>query len=181
VAVFPPADIRKSAGLLASRVAAGVQGARIVPENNMHLTIRFLGEMQERDVRTFSASLSDVSAGMPQFRAGFMGLGAFPSIHKATALWAGLKEGRETFALLAQRVSRIFPDIGGSGRDKPLIPHLTLARFRAPIDLSRLEVFSELMETNLGMCTIAGFALMRSRLEPEGPVYEELCSCELKA
>jgi len=181
VAAFPSEEIRSAAFSLAGRVCASIRGARIVPAGNLHLTLQFLGEVPDRDAGALSSGLAEGVSGFAPFRAGFARLGAFPSSRRATVLWTGVGEGKEGFEGLAGRISAVTGRFAQKKAEKPFVPHLTLARFRTPADLSRLEVFSELMQTELGMCTMAGFALMRSRLEPEGPVYEELRSYELKA
>ena len=180
VAVFPPEEIRAAAADVAGRICTPLTGVKMVPPGNMHLTCRFIGEIPDGDAARLAGILGEAGAGFSPFRARFSGLGAFPSVHRASVLWAGLGEGMEGFMALAGRINSIASRYSQNTAEKPAVPHLTMARFRAPVDLSRLEVFTELMQTGLGVCAISSFALMRSHLGPAGPVYEELCSYGLK-
>lgn len=181
VAVTPSVEIRFSAESLARKVCTSIKGAKIVPAANMHLTLRFLGEITDGDAKTLALGLEGVTSGFAPFRAVFGGMGAFPLVRNAGVLWLGVKDGGEAIKMLAERVNLVAGRQAPNTHEKPFVPHLTLARFREPADFSRLEVFSELMQTESGMCTIGCLSLMRSHLGPAGPVYEELCSCSLKA
>jgi 2'-5' RNA ligase len=156
-------------------------GAKPVPAGNMHLTLQFLGEIPESDAKTVSGALAAAVSGVAPFPVRFAGVGAFQSVRRATVLWTGVGEGRDGLVELASRVKAVTGRIVPISPEKPLVPHLTLARFRVPADLSRLELFPEVMQTDLGMCTIDKVSFYSSQLTPAGPIYGELGSYRLKA
>ena len=164
--------VREALAGIAGRLKPLIAGARWVPPESMHMTLRFLGEIDDETAGKVRDALAAVP-GAP-FQARFSGLGAFPSEERAAVLWAGVAGGSGELVSLAARVTEVTKGFGVKSDEKPFIPHLTLARIRPPAGLERLEVFRELKETGIGMSEVGGFLLMRSILRPGGPVYETI-------
>jgi 2'-5' RNA ligase len=143
------------------------------------MTLRFLGEITDADAAAAGDALERVSTPAAPVQAAFRGLGAFPNARRASVLWAGTAGGSAELSALAAQVVDATSGIGQNGADKPFVPHLTLARFRRPVDLEKLDVFTQLTQTDLGCCTIGSILLMQSRLRPEGAQYSVLRECRL--
>jgi len=174
VAAEVSGEVRDALGTAAAKLRPLVAGAKWVPAGNIHMTLRFLGEVTEAEAAAAGDSLAAMAANLPPFRVSFRGLGVFPSERRATVLWAGVLEGERDLVRLAALVSTATSAIGNGGKEKPFVPHLTIARFREPAEMGKLAVFSELKQTELGICDIGGIVLMRSHLRPEGAQYEVL-------
>lgn len=148
--------------------AANARGVSWVRPENMHLTLAFLGEVEERRVSVLEdviyAATEDNLAPL-QLRA--QGLGAFPDEEKARVLWAGLDGD---VPRLIELQARLVAELKGAGFEvdsKKFRPHITLARFRwpqpLPSRLARLQEFGEWNATEL--------QLIESHLRPTGARY----------
>jgi len=132
----PPAD----ASILAREVVAwagpgGIPG-RAVPPESWHLTLRFLGDVDEVTEDRTLAALDEADLG-EAFPVTVTGAGAFPNPRRATVLWIGVREERR-LAELAAAVEEAVVGAGLEENDRPFAAHLTLARIRPPADLRPL-------------------------------------------
>jgi RNA 2',3'-cyclic 3'-phosphodiesterase len=139
VAVFPPPEIRRAL-LGAARelpVAGEVRWAR--PEN-VHLTLKFLGDVPGDDVDRVAEALEPVRLRHEPFEAELSAFGAFPSARRARILWAGIGGGSEFLRDLARDVEASLEPLGFEREDRAYMPHLTLGRARSrPVSFESAE------------------------------------------
>ncbi len=132
VAVEPSEQARRWLGEVSAAVRqAFVErkiAARFVPAENMHLTLRFIGEVAEERVPSIGEALKELST--DRFEIRFSGLGAFPNEKKSRVLWVGFSEGAEGLKTLAEQVDRCLQGVGIAPEERPYRPHLTLARMK---------------------------------------------------
>ena len=166
---LPEAFAADVAGL--ARVLAGVCEGRFVPEGNHHLTLAFLGEVGEAEVRRAMAALDEACAGLGPVELEPTGLGTFGR-GRATTLWLGIRRS-EGLDLLAGRVREALSAHGLSCDEKDFLPHVTLARH---VRLPRGEL-GDLAFPRADEAT--SVTLFRSILEPDGARYKPLYSVEL--
>ena len=107
------------------------------PPPNWHITLRFLGKMNQTTLETVLARLDEAELG-PAFELRFAGLGAFPRPARATVLWLGTAEGTEAVHEVATSVETAAVEAGFMPEERPFHPHLTLGRIRPPEDVSSL-------------------------------------------
>lgn len=107
-----------------------MSGLSWVKPDNMHITIRFLGDLGESGVERAGASARKGAEGRGPFRARLGAPGAFPSMDRPRVLWAGLSEGAEEASALARSVNGRLQQDGFGPPDKPFRAHITLARVR---------------------------------------------------
>ncbi|MCX8174842.1 MAG: RNA 2',3'-cyclic phosphodiesterase [Candidatus Micrarchaeota archaeon] len=142
-------------------------GVRMVGEKNLHLTLKFIGEVDEEGERMVQDALSRVE--FAPFEVLLCGAGAFPSRHFPRAIWIGGRS--EGCQRLAAKVEEALCFLGLK-KEKFAI-HLTVAR--SPKGTADIEEF---LEKNAGrqICSFvaSSFCLFRSTLLPQGPVYEVL-------
>ena len=137
--VFPAPGIRRALVRPARElpVAGQVRWAR--PEN-VHLTLKFLGDVPEEDVAPVTEALEPVRSRHEPFEAELSGFGAFPSTRRARILWAGIGEGSEPLRDLARDVEASLEPLGFEREDRAYVPHLTLGRARGrPVSLEAFE------------------------------------------
>lgn len=135
VAVFPPLDLREALARAARELPVAGDVRWVTPEN-VHLTLKFLGEVGEKDLARVAEALGPVSERHDPFEALVSGFGAFPSAGKARILWAGIDEGAERLGALARDVEAALEPLGFAPETRPYRPHLTLARARRrPVSL----------------------------------------------
>jgi 2'-5' RNA ligase len=122
----------RMAHLVRARVPV-MPGAPVSPQN-WHLTLRFLGEVDEvtldRVIRSLDAA--DLGGAFPM---AWGGLGAFPRPSRASVLWVGIARGEDRLAAVAMATEAAFAAAGFPPEDRPFRPHLTLSRIRPPEDV----------------------------------------------
>jgi RNA 2',3'-cyclic 3'-phosphodiesterase len=168
------------------------RGTRIswVQPDKMHLTIKFLGDMDEQVIDPLLGAVEQAIGNQPSVNVQLERLGAFPRPHSPRVLWAGPSESWER-GTEAKRVAEIHGAIeqtceglGFLRETKPFSPHLTLARIKAGerhvgVALAKSGVFDRPIA--LGILAVESVVLMKSELKPTGSVYTKLCKVRLKA
>lgn len=152
-------------------MCAGIPGARWVEPANMHLTLRFIGEVDDATAEEIDFALSRIEA--PAFDLELRGLGTFGQGAKAHALWVGVSPGA-ALAHLQQKVDSAVIRAGQPPEGRKFTPHVTLARLTRP-EAGRLQTFIE--GNNLfhaGPFTVDRFTLFESQVGKGGPVYTAL-------
>lgn len=148
-----------------------LSSARFVPAENVHLTVRFLGETTPEVVKGLLARLSENLDRSSAFELRVRGVGAFPSEKRARVLWAGIPEAPEPLLALARLVEARVVGAGFARESRPFRPHLTLARFgRPPKQLPK--VIAPLKERDFGSLPVASLTCYRSHLSPGGASHE---------
>ena len=136
VAVFPPPEVQAALATRAIETSRSLAGARpdgavrwTRPEN-VHLTLKFLGEVREEVLEDLCAVLEEVCAKHVPFDADLAGLGAFPSARRARVLWAGIGIGSDRLRSLAVDLDAALAPLGFEREERAYMPHLTLGRVR---------------------------------------------------
>ena len=146
------------------------------PEN-VHLTLKFLGEIPEGEIEQIGAALRKVCADHTPFDAGLSSFGAFPSAQRARVIWASAAAGSEELRALAADVEAAFEPLGFGREDRTFVPHVTLGRVRGkPVKLELPAVVP-----GEPRFEISRVELMESRLAAGGAVYETLYSLALRS
>ena len=161
-------------GLRADRVLLGLRtsGAdlKLVEMQNLHLTLRFLGDTEEGRVPDIRAAMEDSVGGASPFELRFRGLGVFPNQNYIKVVWIGL-DGAEPLVRIAQKLDDALGR-AGFGREGRFSPHLTVARVRSARNRDRLlGLLGEHANDELGSITVGRIALKKSVLAPAGPTY----------
>jgi 2'-5' RNA ligase len=163
-----PIDESVKANLERVGTAANARGVSWVPPENMHLTLAFLGEVEERRVPELEdAMYAATDSNLEPLHLRAQGLGAFPDEEKVRVLWAGLDGQVPELVELQARLMRHLRSAGFEVDSKKFRPHITLARFRwpqpMPKRLARLQEFGEWEAAEL--------QLIESHLYPTGARY----------
>lgn len=149
-------------------------GLRPLGPDAMHITLRFIGESPEGNLKRIISSLERISH--PQFEISLAGLGAFPSPARPNVLWVGCHS--DSLATLAQSVDASLSATGIKKESRPFSPHLTIARATGHVDLSEFVLMNR--EFSAGGFLADSFHLFKSTLLPTGAVHEKIASFPLK-
>jgi RNA 2',3'-cyclic 3'-phosphodiesterase len=151
-----------------------------VPTDRMHLTIRFLGDldetMREAIESTLAAPLDTVA-----FTLTLGGVGAFPPRGAPRVLWLGIAQGLTDLQCLERDVTRRLQIAGIPEDSHAFNPHLTLARVRDPQGLRLPADLTGVVEPRHGSTHIDAITLFESRLSPRGPTYLPLRRTPLRS
>lgn len=182
IAIFPPLSVRKA-------VLAGVRQAvrhssgnytdeqiRWIKPENVHLTLKFLGDIRGEILKDLSTALAGACSKHSSFEVGLLGFGAFPSARRVRILWAGVGTGSEQLRCLAADVDAALAPLGFEREERYYKPHLTVGRVRRrPVSLD----FS-LEETQYLGFQAQRVELVESTLTERGAVYETIETFALK-
>lgn len=155
--------------LLRERIPRGIPG-RPVPPENWHLTLRFIGPVDDPTVDRVSQVLDEADLGA-SFRVRWGPLGAFPNARRARVLWVGLTAGAEAAAGLAERVEDALDRASLGPADRPFRGHLTVSRLRPVQDLTPIVESVEPLDVAMRVDRIT---LFESHLSRRGARYEAL-------
>ncbi|MEJ2690628.1 MAG: RNA 2',3'-cyclic phosphodiesterase [Deltaproteobacteria bacterium] len=165
VAIDFPEDIIQQL----TRMCYGLPGARWVDEDQLHLTLRFIGEVDGAQLKEIKDELATIK--VAAFRLTLKGIGHFPPRKNPRVLWAGVDKN-DTLLLLKNKVDAAISRTGLPGDDRKFAPHVTLARFKEPPSLSRLTTY--IAGNNLFFTmpfVISSFHLYSSQLTPKGAIH----------
>ncbi|MFH0736988.1 MAG: RNA 2',3'-cyclic phosphodiesterase [Candidatus Micrarchaeota archaeon] len=168
VSVPVPDDLLAKVSALGKELAQ--DGVSLVRPENMHLTLRFLGEMDEKRVGDVEQRLRAVRFGA--FRCGLKGVGVFPDENYVKVVWAGCESGGKLEALAKD----VMGALSGFGGDERFTAHLTIARVKKKIDAK--PFLARHKDDGFGSFEVKNFHLMQSVLKPTGPEYSVLASFE---
>jgi len=176
VAVIPPPEVRERA--LRELESLPWRGdVRWLPPENLHLTLKFLGETPEDGIPGIHGALGAACGEYPAFDLTLQGAGAFPSLDRARVVWAGAGEGSEVLEDLAGRIEDALAEVGFERDGRPFRPHLTLGKSRrGGAWLEDTERRAELGPFRFGVGSVE---LVRSRLSQEGAAYSTVASYPL--
>jgi 2'-5' RNA ligase len=162
--------------------ARELRGVSWVQPDGIHLTLRFLGEIEEAQVGALGRVIMDAAVGVAPFTLKIGGLGAFPSIQRAKVLWLGVNDesGCNALARLQAAIEHGIIDLGFAPEDRAFSPHLTLARIRERDAAMQLaSTLATERERLVGSMRAESVVLMRSQLRPDGAVYTPLVEVPL--
>jgi len=173
IALEIPDDIKKELSGLMS-IPDDIAKVKWVEEKNIHLTLKFLGDVEEDKAENTVSALRSVK--FDNFKCKVMDFGAFPNEDCIKVLWAGI-EPHEEVTDLRRKIDAVLKPLGFQ-KDSKFHPHVTIGRVRFVEDKKRLkEWMSNLKGTGFEKQFEAGkFVLMRSKLGSDGPVYEDIQS-----
>ena len=153
---------------------------RWVKPEQVHLTLKFLGNVSVEQVVSIRQALEHAACDMAPFTVGAQSLGCFPNASRPRILWMGLADPRQALAVLQQRVEAALSALGFAPEARPFRPHLTLARFqegcRVPQLLSLLQAYQGHV---FGDIPVTQMHLFQSQLRREGVLYTIIHSVTL--
>jgi len=175
VAVDVPDDVREHLAAVVDPWRARFPTGRWVPSQNWHVTLKFMGSTWPRLLGWVEERVARVAAAEAPFQTRLESLGAFASGRRARVLWAGLSDVGARFAGLAQEVESALAE-HFRPENRAFTPHLTVARFDPPMDLS-----DALAETDVASdpFRVDRLVLYRSHLQRPAPRYEPLSQFDL--
>jgi 2'-5' RNA ligase len=163
------ADIFAAAQELSRRSPTlGIKWSRKV--ENLHITVKFLGQIDEAKLTALAEDLARSLAPLPRFRLEMRGMGAFPSPRKANVVWAGVEDVAHGLAAVADAVEGVGERFGVAREQRAFTGHVTVGRAkgrgvdaRAALDAVATRVF--------GATTVEAVHIYESRLGGEGSTY----------
>lgn len=166
---------------LITRLKESGADVKWITENQMHLTLKFLGNIGGDNVRDISNALSAISNNFKSFTTTFSKIGAFPNLNHPVVIWLGIDKGAGRLEELNRKIELAMEGLGFKKEGRIFKPHLTLGRVRSPknipalIKLVEKTGFNPAVESNACKLT-----LFQSMLSSKGAAYTRLSIVELK-
>ena len=181
IAVTLDAKVIEKIADTSTRLRPEITGVRWVAPANFHLTLKFLGGIDEALVEPIEARLREQLRLFPRFSINAKGLGVFPNSKQPRVLWVGLTGDR--LVALASRVEAALQQLGFTPETRKFTPHLTIGRWRqaerAPGSLiQHLETWRVY---DFGKSNVENVNLIQSVLTPKGASYNQLATVPLSA
>jgi len=181
VAINPPRPLRRLIHDGTASLRDMGLPARWVDTDQLHLTLKFIGEVREQELDDMKRALREAVAGYPPFELQLEGVGAFPSLRRPRVIWLGIGATLPLRAL-KHDVEHAYAQLGVERESRAFHPHLTLGRAH---DRAQAGEFRELERLASRIEVRGGFEvdrlqLMRSRLGPDGARYAVEASAELE-
>jgi len=146
---------------------------KIVKPQNIHVTMRFLGNISPNMIDSIHEEMEKVS--FAPFEIELRGLGAFPTLRYARVVWAGIKKGAEELEGIFNQLEPCIQRLGFKPDRKGFSPHLTIARVKSGRNKAEfIRTIQEFEDYQFGMIEASCLKLRKSVLTPEGPIYSTL-------
>ena len=181
--LFVSVDLDGLAGEIADvqEAIADASGVRRTDPGNVHVTLKFLGEVEDERVPDLAAELTDAidGANVEPFTAAFGGLGAFPSEEYIRVLWIGVREGGDELARLHEAIENRTTGMGFNPANHEFTPHATVARMDHAGGKERVQHALRETDPTVGTLDVGEVRLTESVLDDDGPEYTTVERIEL--
>lgn len=155
------------------KIAADVKWVK--PEN-LHLTLKFLGEQEEKRIKKIKEILEVVAGQRKSYALELGGIGGFPKLEYPRVIWIGLSKGTQETLNLVQELEKEISKLGIPQEKKPFATHITLGRVRSALNREKLVACLKdfaIAKEKLNF-SAQEIVLYKSTLTAQGPIYEPI-------
>ena len=183
IAIELPLEIKNYLSRLQDELKTAGADVKWVKPDNIHLTLKFLGEVDEKKLDKISKIIAETAEGKNKFPARISSLGAFPKTDFPRVIWVGLDTGDKEIKQIAKELEEKIAKIGIPKEDRPFSSHITIGRLRTPLNRERLV---QNLKDKAGLggekleFYVTKITLFKSTLTPSGPIYEALKETNLE-
>lgn len=157
---------------------------RWVPVDNIHLTLKFLGDVSPSNLALIEEIMQRECALAAPFEVHVEGLGLFPDARRPRVIWVGV-DGGEPLPQLQQRLEAGVVHLGYPPEKRVFSPHLTLGRVQRSANARQQRQIADIISKHpvglLGTAVVNEAALFKSELKPDGAVYTKLATAKMQA
>lgn len=162
-----------------ARVVSPLRGKDVpvswVPERNLHLTLKFLGEIPTARTDELAGLMAEAAREIPPFAFRMGDAGGFPTLRAPRVLWIGFREPLELVGKLHQNMENTLSGAGFPRDERPFHPHVTVGRVRGRVAHSWGETYaSAISGVTFDTVHVTSYRLYESRLSPSGANYQVL-------
>ena len=180
IALDLPEDLKKGLQKLQDTVRKHADCIRWVKPDNIHLTLKFLGDIVESQVGPIGRILENMTSGMAPFKLQVKGFGAFPNARNPKVIWMGMDDNQQRLVLFQEKLEETLAAIGFTPEKRDYSPHLTLGRVKDSRGKRDIEqIIEKYKNEDLGYFTADTIIFFQSDLQPSGPVYSSLKTIQL--
>lgn len=174
LAIDLPESLRPGLALAQGELKKSQADVRWVPPGNIHITLKFFGNLKAEELPPVIAAAREVAAAQGPLTLKVSGAGAFPSSRSPRVVWLGLAGDLLPLTLFYQRLEGAFAQLGYPPEDRAFSPHLTLGRVRSPEGRTQLSRALENLAVDWPPFAVREIILYQSVLSPKGSAYTPL-------
>ncbi len=177
---------RRALGSVQSKLKRerAAQHVRWVAPDSIHITLKFLGDVDAEQMPALQRAVSDACTGTPPLTLTLAGVGAFPNTRRPNVVWVGASGQVDVITQLAKKIEEACTALGFAREERPFSPHLTLGRVKRDASPGDRQAVGEMVEkaqvSTVGEVHVTRVSVMKSELRPTGSVYTRLHEIELK-
>jgi 2'-5' RNA ligase len=171
-------EVRKIQGALKEHAT----GVRWVRPEGIHLTLKFLGEVEQDCIEAIVRKAEGAIQGVGPFTVGIRGGGGFPTVKNPRVIWIGVEDHSGMLKQLQTRIEAGMAELGFTQEKRGFTPHLTVGRLRSGKGSKTVaQAIDAIRTSDLGSLEVREIILFRSHLKPTGAEYTKLGSFPLEA
>lgn len=181
VAVEINAAVRGRAAELIEQLRAASADVKWVEVQNLHLTLKFLGEVASRETARVCEAVQRGAAELEPFKLEVRGAGAFPNARRPRTIWLGSGSGEQEMVALHGAIEKPLKKLGYRPEHRRFHPHLTIGRVRrgGPGVAELGQLVQQQADFFAGRITVSELVVFSSQLDRTGPTYEALSRAKL--
>jgi 2'-5' RNA ligase len=175
-------EVTRATIRLIERLRQPDDGIKWVPTDNLHLTLKFLGEVDNTELPGVCNALRDICDEFEPFELTFGGTGGLPNIERPRVLYAGVEDLSNSLTEIVAQMERDLAELGFKPEARDYTPHLTLGRTRSGSRRASSDVVERLKRdesTHLGSMPVDTVQMIASFLDKHGPTYQVMDTIEL--
>ena len=167
-----PSETRKNAVSLVESFNIPQSQVRWVRGENLHITLKFLGDVADDQVPAISDAARGVAQKFEPIDIEVAGMGLFPNHEKPQIVWLGAEGETDTLASLEAALSKALEPLGFPADERRYTPHITIGRVKSDVVRGKLvRIVHERHHERMGAAGVFSIVLFESSLKPHGPVY----------
>jgi len=178
IAIELPQAIKDSLNSIQEKLKTSGADVKWVRPQNIHLTLKFLGEISEEQLAKIKTTLDNTAKDKKKFSIRISSLGAFPKINSPRVIWVGIDKGDREIQELAKALEERIEKIGIPKEDRSFSSHITIGRIRSNQARDKLVATLKSLENHFKETpqelVVQRISLFKSTLTPQGPIYEVL-------
>lgn len=180
IAIELAQEIKDRLAEIQKELASSQADIKWVKPENIHLTLKFLGEVEEAKIPEIIQRLQELGGQIKPFTLRISGLGAFPGLKSARVIWVGVKEDTDELGKLAEIIEDGLVKLGFPKEGRKFSAHLTLGRLRSNKNADKLgQELEKIQIPGRAAQWINSIGLFKSVLHPAGAVYQKLSEISL--
>jgi len=184
IAIELPKEIKNTLSQLQDRLETSKADVKWVEPQNIHLTLKFLGEIDEKKLEKITQASEEIAKSTAAFHVHIWSIGAFPRINFPRIIWVGIDKGEQEIKDLAQQLEVKISETGIPKEGRPFSSHITIGRARSNLNRQDLvqnlsNLINELKE-GAPEFLVSKIIIFKSTLTSKGPIYEAVKEVSLK-
>ncbi|MCK4463096.1 MAG: RNA 2',3'-cyclic phosphodiesterase [Candidatus Omnitrophica bacterium] len=169
-------DVKKELASIQEELKKTGADVKWVKIENIHLTLKFLGNVDDDKIENIKTLLDKIASGYEKFEATLFKIGAFPKLEYPRVIWVGMDKGCNLAKEIASKIEDECEHIGFAKENRPFSAHLTLGRVRSGKNKDALKKRLISMSIKPQSFIVDKIILFQSTLTPKGPIYTPLHS-----